>query len=207
MTDGIRDGSAVTGVRGRDGSTLLSAHGQMVVGADGLRSTVATLVDAPTTTTGPSSNAVIYGCWEGVEVPGYEWFYRPGFATGVFPTNDRRTLVFTTVPPARFREEAVGDLDGALRATLVEHSPELLARLDGGVRVERLRGFRGQAGLVRRPWGRGWAEKIASREWTMPEVKTLLIEMSRSTSDEVAPLESLPSAGASRGPGLDSLGA
>lgn len=260
VTDLLRDGSTVAGVRGRDENGAFSARAEVVVGADGLRSTIARLVDAPTTRTGSSANAVIYGYWEGVEAEGYEWFYRPGFATGVFPTNDFRTLVFTLIPPARFRAHAVGDLAGALRDTLSEHAPELLARMDGGVRVERLRGFAGEVGFVRRPWGPGWAlvgdatyykdpitahgitdalrdaellagalleggdaamagyeserdrvshelfevtDRIASREWTIPEVKQLLRRMSESMSDEVALLEGLvPVRGAENGMAL-----
>jgi flavin-dependent dehydrogenase len=249
VSDLLRDGSAVTGVIGRNDTATFRAGAELVVGADGIRSTVARLVDAPTTKVGKSDNAFIYGYWENVEAAGYEWFYRPGFATGVVPTNNDHTLIFTGIPPERFHAMASGDLEGGFRASLAEHAPELLQRVDGGARVERLRGFKGATGYMRRPWGPGWAlvgdaayykdpitvhgitdalrdaellaraildggnathlagyeserdrvshtlfdvtDKIASRDWTMPEVKTLLREMNDSMACELELLESL----------------
>jgi 2-polyprenyl-6-methoxyphenol hydroxylase-like FAD-dependent oxidoreductase len=249
VTDLLRDGSAVTGVAGRNSTGPFRATADLVVGADGIRSTVARLVDAPMTRVGSSANAVVYGYWEGVESAGYEWFYRPGFAAGVIPTNEDHTLIFSALSPDRFHAAATGDLDGAFRAALTDHAPELLQRVDGGTRVERLRGFKGATGFMRRPWGPGWAlvgdaayykdpitvhgitdalrdaellaraildgveatnlaryeserdrishalfdvtDKIASRNWTMPEVKTLLRRMNDSMADEIEVLESL----------------
>ena len=255
ITDLLRDGTAVTGVIGRNDTADFRASADLVVGADGIRSTVARVVDAPTTKVGSSADAVIYGYWEGLEAAGYEWFYRPGFATGVIPTNNNQTLVFAAIPPERFRAMATGDLEGAFRASLAEHAPELLQRVDGGAHVERLRGFKGATGFMRRPWGPGWAlvgdaayykdpitvhgitdalrdaellarailegggatrlagyeserdrvshalfdvtDKIASRNWTMPEVKKLLREMNDAMADEVSVLEGLDSTVAS----------
>lgn len=249
VTDLLRDGPTVTGVVGRNGTTTFRARADLVVGADGIHSAIARLVDAPTTRAGSSANAMIYGYWAGVETAGYEWFYRPRFATGVIPTNDDHTLAFSAIAPDRFRAAATGDLESAFRDALEEHAPELLERIDGGARVERLRGFKGEAGFMRRPWGPGWAlvgdaayykdpitvhgitdalrdaellsravldgpdptnlgryeserdrishalfdvtDKIASRNWTMPEVKSLLREMNDSMADEVAVLEGL----------------
>jgi flavin-dependent dehydrogenase len=251
VSDLLRDGTAVTGVIGRDDTATFRASADLIVGADGIRSTVARAVDAPTTRVGTSDNAVIYGYWEGVPAAGYEWFYRPGFATGVIPTNNGHTLVFTAIPPDQFHAMATGDLESAFRASLTEHAPELLQRVDGGARVERLRGFKGATGFMRRPWGPGWAlvgdaayykdpitvhgitdalrdaellaraildggdatqlagyeserdrisytlfdvtDKIASRSWTMPEVKTLLRQMNDAMDDELAVLEGLDS--------------
>jgi len=251
VTDLIRDGSVVTGVVGRDDAGRFCARSDLVVGADGIGSTVARLVGAPSTRAGSSANAVVYGYWEGVDVAGYEWFYRPGFATGLIPTNDGRTLTFVAMPPERFDAAATGNLERALRATLTKSAPELLDRIDGGERVERLRGFKGAAGFMRRSWGPGWAlvgdaayfkdpitthgitdalrdaellaraildcadatsfaryeserdrishalfdvtDKIASRNWTVPEVKSLLRAMNESMTDEIALLESLDS--------------
>lgn len=251
VSDLLRDGLAVTGVVGRDDTETVHARADLVIGADGIRSTVARLVDAPTTRVGTSDNAVIYGYWEGMQAAGYEWIYRPGFAAGVIPTNNAHTLVFAAIPPEHFQAAATGDLERAFRAALAEHAPELLQRVDGGARVERLRGFKGATGFMRRPWGPGWAlvgdagyykdpitvhgitdalrdaellaraildggnptrlagyeserdrvsralfdvtDKIASRKWTMPEVKRLLRDMNDSMHDELEVLESLDS--------------
>ncbi len=249
VTDLIRDGSVVTGVVGRDDNTTFCARSGLVVGADGIRSTVARLVGAPMTRVGSSANAVVYGYWQGVEAAGFEWFYRPGFGSGLVPTNDGCTLTFVAMPPAQFKAAATGDLERAFRAALSEHAPALLERIDGGVRVERLRGFKGATGFMRRPWGPGWVlvgdaayfkdpitvhgitdalrdaellaraildgadvtslaryeserdrisralfdvtDKIASSDWTVPEVKTLLRAMNESMADEIALMEGL----------------
>lgn len=249
VTDILRDGPVVTGIRARNDLSTFRTSADLVVGADGLRSTMARLVDAATTRAGSSTNAFIYGYWEGVETAGYEWFYRPGFASGMISTNHGHTLTFVAMSPEQFSATAAGGLEGAFRASLAEHAPELLDRIDGGARVERLRGFAGSAGFMRRPWGPGWAlvgdaayykdpitvhgitdalrdaellaravldgsdpsnlaayeserdrvsralfdvtERIASRKWTMPEVKALLREMNESMADEVALLQSL----------------
>jgi flavin-dependent dehydrogenase len=248
VTDLVQNGSAVVGVTGRDEDHEFRANAELVVGADGSRSSVARLARAPTTKAGANANAVIYGYWESVDAAGYEWFYRPGFAAGVIPTNDGRTLVFSAVPPERFRAQATGHLEGAFKASLGAHAPELLERLGGGERVERFHGFKGAAGFMRRPWGPGWAlvgdaayykdpitvhgitdalrdaellalavieggntalaryeserdrvshelfdvtDKIASHDWTMPELKQLLRAMSASMVDEIALLEGL----------------
>jgi flavin-dependent dehydrogenase len=249
VTDLLHDGSTVTGVAGRAEGSRFAVTAGVVVGADGARSTVARLAGAPTTKTGSSADAVVYGYWEGVDAAGYEWLYRPGFAAGLIPTNDDRTLVFAAVSHEEFATSAAGDLEGGQRRALGEHAPELLERIDRGVRVERLRGFEGMRGFLRRPWGPGWAlvgdagyfkdpitvhgitdalrdaellanailegpsqaslahyeaerdrvshrlfdvtDQIASRAWTIPEVKTLLREMSDSMGDELAVLEGL----------------
>jgi flavin-dependent dehydrogenase len=251
VSDLLHDGSAVTGVVGRDNTAAVHARADLVIGADGIRSTVARLVDAPTTRVGTSDNAVIYGYWEGVQAAGYEWFYRPGFAAGAIPTNNAHTLIFAAIPPEHFHAAATGDLEGVFRASVAEHAPELLQRVDGGARVERLRGFKGAPGFMRRPCGPGWAlvgdagyykdpitvrgitdalrdaellaraildggsparlaayeserdrvshalfdvtDKIASRTWTMPEVKRLLRDMNDSMHDELEVLEGLDS--------------
>lgn len=157
VTGLLRKGGAVRGVTGRDEGGEWRADAELVVGADGLQSIVARLVDAPITRAGRHTNAVIYGYWEHVETAGYEWFYRPGFGAGLVPTTDGRTLAFSAISPERFEAEATGDLEGAFTASLDAYTPELLERLNGGERVERFRGYKGSVGFIRRPWGPGWA--------------------------------------------------
>ena len=43
---------------------------------------------------GIGSGAVVYGHWVGLDVTGYEWFYRPGATAGLIPTNDGEVCVF-----------------------------------------------------------------------------------------------------------------
>jgi flavin-dependent dehydrogenase len=129
----------------------------VVIGADGLRSTVGSLVRAPLTRLGRHATATIYGYWSGLDVDGYHWYWRRGAAAGAIPTNGGETLVFAAAPARRFVEEMRGDVPGAYRRLLAGGAPELAERLSGAQIVGSLRGFPGHPGHLRRPWGPGWA--------------------------------------------------
>lgn len=161
----IRHRHSLTGLarddRGRvTGATLIDDRGEtlevaagLVVGADGIDSTVARLVQAPTLRRARHATAVFYGYWTGVAVQdGYHWGYRPGIGTGVIPTNGGRHCVFVGLPPDRFRTLLrEGAAQGYRRA--LDETPFLAgARPDG-----RLWSFAGRKGFLRRPVGPGWA--------------------------------------------------
>lgn len=147
--------AGVTG-RDRDGAPAV-LHAPLTVGADGIRSIVARVTGAPATRTGEHAAGFVYGYWRGVETSGCEWFYRPGASAGLVPTNGDEVCVFVGVPAERFRREAAGDLERALTSVLREVSPEAAARVAGGERVGRVRGFGGLPGYLRRASGPGWA--------------------------------------------------
>ena len=94
VTDLSRDGDGrATGIVGHDvdgGAVAFAAD--IVVGADGVRSTVARRADAPIIRSGTGATGVVYGYWSGLETDGYEWIYTPGAVAGVIPTNDGLTL-------------------------------------------------------------------------------------------------------------------
>jgi 2-polyprenyl-6-methoxyphenol hydroxylase-like FAD-dependent oxidoreductase len=128
-----------------------------VIGADGLRSRVASLAGAPVTRAGRHASAVVYGYWSGLELDGYHWHYRPGVSAGAIPTNDGRTCLFVAMPSRRFAEEVPRGVGALYGRVLSEAAPEHAdavsrARLDG-----KLRPFAGATGIVRRAWGPGWA--------------------------------------------------
>ena len=130
---------------------------ETVVGADGRRSVIATLVGAPVTRQGRHASAVLYGYWSGLEADGYEWHWGREAAAGVMPTNDNQVLLYAGVSSRRFAEEMSLDVGGGYRRIVQEAAPELAAGLAGARMVGSLRGFPGQPGYLRRPWGPGWA--------------------------------------------------
>ena len=145
---------AVAGVAGRtrDGQAF-RARARLVVGADGIRSTVAARAGAPFERVGTSAAAVTYGYWSGLQTDGYEWNFRPDAASGVIPTNDGQACVFASASPRRIGRGGLAPLT----QIVAESSADLAGRLAAAVPPRALRTFTGQPGHMRRSWGPGWA--------------------------------------------------
>ncbi len=155
VTDVERDRHGnVTGIVGRtrDGQAL-QARARIVVGADGIRSTIAERVGAPLERVGTSVAALTYGYWTDLETDGYEWNFRPDAASGVVPTNDGEACVYASASPRRIGRGGLQPLN----RIVAESSPDLAARLAAATPPPALRTFTGRPGHVRRSWGRGWA--------------------------------------------------
>lgn len=151
-TDGRVDGVVLQDRSGR----AVQVHANYVVGADGMRSTVAKLVGAPVYRAARHAAATLYGYWPGLPFNGYNWHYGATSAAGVIPTNDGETLVFAGVPAQRWPEMIAGGRFAAFLRILHEAAPELAEAIRA--RRERpLTGFAGRAGYFRQSWGRGWA--------------------------------------------------
>jgi len=151
-------GGRVEGVvlEGADGGAR-TVRADVVIGADGLRSTVASLVAAPVTRQGRHAAASIYGYWTGLDADGYHWHWGPATAAGAIPTNGGEVLVFAGVSARRFSDEVRADVPRGYRRILAEAAPDLAERLAGATLVSSLHGFPGHPGYLRRPWGKGWA--------------------------------------------------
>ena len=151
------DTGRVTGVVLEDESGRLHrVMARVVVGADGLRSTVAHMVGATTYREGQHATAVMYGHWSGIEVSGYEWYFVTGLSAGALPTNDGQACVFISLPSASFAGFFAHKPERAFRELLSQVAPGL-ARQIGLAGDSRLRGFPGQAGFFRQSHGPGWA--------------------------------------------------
>jgi 2-polyprenyl-6-methoxyphenol hydroxylase-like FAD-dependent oxidoreductase len=128
-----------------------------VVGADGRQSTLARRVGALPYHIGPHVTAVIYTLVAGLAPDGYHWHYAGGASVGQIPTTGGEVLVFVSMPRERFMRELRFDLERSFHRILSEVAPALASAL----RILRpegpFRGFAGQEGVVRQPWGRGWA--------------------------------------------------
>ena len=155
VTGVTRDGAGrVNGVVGRTrAGRAFAASARTVIGADGLHSTVAAQVGAPTERAGSSVAAVTYGYWTGLATDGYEWNFHPAASSGVVPTNDGQALVYVSAPPARIGRGGLEPLTRIVAAS----SPQLAERLAGARPPATLRTFTGHRGHVRRSWGPGWA--------------------------------------------------
>lgn len=166
VTDLLRaDDGRVTGIVARDGrGTPLVADAGIVIGADGVRSTVAGRVQAPTERVGRGATAVVYGYWSGLETVGYEWVFRPGATAGLIATNGGQTCVFVGAPRSRIgsgRTEAV-------HAILSAAAPDVAERVADAVPPAGVRSFAGRPGFVRRCWGPGWALVGDAGYWKDP---------------------------------------
>ena len=129
---------------------------RLVIGADGLRSTVARQVGAEPYHVGRHASAVIYTLASGLDLDGYHWHYTPGASVGVVPTNDSETLVFAAASRQRFMDELGFDIAAGFKEILREAAPAL-ANVMRGAAVSQYRGFAGHPGVVRPAWGPGWA--------------------------------------------------
>ena len=93
----------VTGITGRAGGARLEASADLVVGADGRRSTVAWCVGARAVHVAPASSVLIYRYVRDDAPDDYHWYFRDGAAAGVIPTNDGQACVFAATSAERLR--------------------------------------------------------------------------------------------------------
>jgi flavin-dependent dehydrogenase len=149
-------GGRVAGVRGRHrGAPDTSVPARVVVGADGLHSTVARKVGARTSREHPPLTAVYYSYWSGVPGLTATFHLRPGRLILVWPTNDDLTCVYVAWPRREFRtvrrdvEASFGDALGLV--------PGLREAVASGRREARFTGTADLPNLYRDCAGPGWA--------------------------------------------------
>jgi flavin-dependent dehydrogenase len=149
----------VTGVLARvRGGDAVTFRAPLTIGADGLRSTVARLVDAPMVRRGAAASALVYGYWQSPSASRYDWFYRPGVSAGIIPTNDGQVCVWAGLPAERFADERRhSGLADLFARVLAEAAPEAAALVARTEPIGALRGFPGTPGYLRRAAGPGWA--------------------------------------------------
>jgi 2-polyprenyl-6-methoxyphenol hydroxylase-like FAD-dependent oxidoreductase len=157
VVDLIRDDSGrVRGARiaGAD-QRVHDVSADLVVGADGIRSKVARLVDSPYDYVAHHAACSIYGYWPDTAVEGYHWYYERGFGAGMIPTNDG-TCIFAGMPSARF-EALRHEGTEALFRDVIGRFPESLRDVVGSdPSPAGLRAFPGRTGFLRRATGPGW---------------------------------------------------
>jgi flavin-dependent dehydrogenase len=149
----VRDGR-VAGVRivTADGDGV-DVGGQLVIGADGIRSRIAQQVGATFSRVGQHAGAMTYAYWPDVTTDGFEWSLHPNACSGVIPTDGGVACVFASATPARIGD---GGVD-VIREVVAEGAPSLARRLQDAPAPVDARTWHGHHGFIRRSHGRGWA--------------------------------------------------
>ena len=153
----LMDGDRVTGIRGRSaGGSDVVERARIVVGADGMRSLLASSVGAPTYDTTPTEACAYYTYWEEVPLKGLEFFTRPGRTVIAFPTNDDHSAIFMEWPRREFAAFKADLLANYVR-TVDQIAPDLGERMHAGRQAHRFMGTGDLPNFFRKPYGPGWA--------------------------------------------------
>jgi flavin-dependent dehydrogenase len=167
----VRPGVTVTGVR-RDGhGRVAGVHGhdragapvelgaRWVIGADGLRSRVARLVDATIIEAGPAGGAAQYAYYEGIPWSGIEFFVAARSFAGVFPTHHGQACIWVCTPAAdaTAARRRTGSRVEAFDQLLERSAPPLAERLRQARRTSPVQGMLRQPNQLRQAVGPGWA--------------------------------------------------
>lgn len=149
-------GDKVVGIRGHGKSGApAEERAKVVIGADGVNSTLARAAKAPEYDTRPTLTCWYYSYWSGVPASRIRFFSRPGHAIGCLPTNDGAVCVPVAWPRSRFAE-VKSDVEGSYMAAL-DVVPEFKEELMAAKREDRFFGTGHIPNYFRRPYGNGWA--------------------------------------------------
>ncbi|GAA3633280.1 NAD(P)/FAD-dependent oxidoreductase [Microlunatus ginsengisoli] len=159
VSDVRRDPSGrVVGVvaRGRSGGAI---DAQLVIGADGVRSRLATKFGAAVVQRYAPSGVCLYSYVAADHWDGFEFHLADGAFAGVFPTHGGQACVWLIQPTGHaglLLGSGARRLDAWLGA-LEEHVPGLAEKVRAGTVTEPLRGAIGLPNHVRQAAGPGWA--------------------------------------------------
>lgn len=150
------DGAAF-GVRLRDHDDLeRDVTARFVVGADGVRSSVARWVGAPKIVERPASGATYYAYVAGIDGDDFEFHAADGGFAGFFRTHDDEAAVFVCIPVDRALHGAESRRDGYL-SLLSSVAPSLASRVTPDAIATPVRAMVGAPNYIRRAAGPGWA--------------------------------------------------
>ncbi len=146
----------VVGVEGhRRGSAETTLRARVVVGADGLHSTVARATGARSYQDHPALSGVLYSYWSGLTGLGASFHARPDRLILVWPTNDDLTCIYVAWPHKDFRQVRK-NVEAEFRAAL-DLVPGLSEAVASGQREQRFVGTDDLPNLYRTSRGPGWA--------------------------------------------------
>ncbi|WP_326557436.1 NAD(P)/FAD-dependent oxidoreductase [Micromonospora sp. NBC_01796] len=151
VTDLLWEDGRVVGVRTDQGEERAA----LVVGADGMRSTVAELTGAPKTTEHPPLTCAYYAFWDGPKTHFEMYEGDTGWVSAV-PTNDGAVLVAAYYPQQRF-DEVRRDASTAYLDNVRTNAPRLFEQIERSRQVGKVQGTGDQQNFFRRAHGPGWA--------------------------------------------------
>ena len=147
----------ITGVRlNRGDAREADPRARIVIGADGVRSSVAEQVEARTYHDEGNLTCAYYAYWRGIDQPRLTLYPRPGCAIGEIPTQDGLTCIYGAWPASEFHAVRT-DIAGRFAATIEQHALDLAARVQHATRVERFVGSGRIPNHFRQSYGAGWA--------------------------------------------------
>ncbi len=157
VVDGLvwSEGYAV-GVEGHlRGSEKTTMRARVVVGADGLHSSVARATGARSYHEHPAATGVVYSYWSGLKDLGASFHARPDRLILVWPTNDDLTCIYVAWPHKYFRQVRK-NVEAEFRDAL-DLVPGLGETVAFGQREQRFAGTDDLPSLYRTSAGPGWA--------------------------------------------------
>ncbi len=137
------------------GEVKIDENAPLVVGADGKHSLVARLVQAEEYHTEPVLTCAYYTYWDGIDLDGGEMYSFPQGAVGVWPTNDRLTMIYTAYPFTQF-QDVRKNIEARFWKT-IESLPRLSERVHNGRQSERFYSTADLPAFYRKAYGPGWA--------------------------------------------------
>jgi 2-polyprenyl-6-methoxyphenol hydroxylase-like FAD-dependent oxidoreductase len=155
VTDLLWDGDRVAGIRATaKGGGPFTARARLVIGADGMHSTVARLVSAVAYNTRPEATFTYFSYWSGLTVERIEVYPRDGWAAYAWMTNDDLALVGVNWPFGE-RERVRGDVERNYFDALAATAPHLADTVRSAKREDKwLTGS--VTSFFRNQWGPGW---------------------------------------------------
>jgi len=151
-------GPRVHGVRGRIGGGRFTATARVVIGADGMRSAVARMTQAPSYLDRPALQGTYFSYWSGLSLDQSTLHVRPYRTVTANPTHDGLTVVAVSWPVDEYLR-ARADIAGFFDRTVETVAPGLADRLRAGRREERWSGatvssfFRRRSARAGHWWG------------------------------------------------------
>ena len=148
------------------GVTIEDSHGtsqtiatELLIGADGLRSTVARRLDVPVTRKGTEASAYALRYVEDLDMDtnNYHWLYAHKSGAGVIPTDDGQHMVFAAMPRERFGNEIRADVEAGFHRVLAEVNPTVAVAMSNATPAGPMRSWPGHVGQFRKAHGPGWA--------------------------------------------------